>query len=60
MKLLENRKSKPHTGQNSCHQKSLQITNVGEDVENGKLSYTVGGNVKLLKIFTTENSMGVP
>ena len=28
--------------------KSLQITNVGEDVENGKLSYTVGGNVKLL------------
>jgi len=25
--------------------KSLQVTNVGEDMEKGKLFYTLGGNV---------------
>ena len=35
----------PHTGQNGQHQKSLQIINVGEDVEKREPSYTVGGNV---------------
>ena len=35
----------PHTGQNSHHQKSLQIINAGEGVEKKETSYTVGGNV---------------
>ena len=37
---------------------SLQITNVGEDVEKKKLSYTVGENVNCAA--TVKNSMDVP
>ena len=35
----------PHNGQNGHHQKNLQITNAGMDVEKREPSYTVGGNV---------------
>ena len=36
----------PHTSQNtSLSSKSLQITNVGKNVEKEEFSYTVGGNV---------------
>ena len=34
-----------HTCQNGYRQKEPQITNVGEDVEEREISYTVGGNV---------------
>ena len=34
-----------HTSQNDHHQKNLQTTKAGEDVERRELSWTVGGNV---------------
>jgi len=33
-----------HTGQNGCYQKSLQMINSGEGVEEREPSYTVGGS----------------
>ena len=39
----------PHTCQNGYHQKSLQITNVGKDMEKREPSYTVDGNVNWLQ-----------
>ena len=33
-----------YTGQNGCHQKSLQTINAGEGMEKKERFYTVGGN----------------
>ena len=37
----------PHTCLNGYHQKSLQLTNVGKNVEKREPSYTIVGNVNI-------------
>ena len=41
-------RASPHTGQNGCHLKSLQITNIRMEP-----SYTVGGNVNCVALWKT-------